>query len=195
MTLNGRNPGWVDVPPAIKFGATIPFILSPADGEDRHRLVKDLGNNISTPASASILVNTSGYLCVSKWGKPGRGASLLHGGEFMAPMYGLAIDQQGSILSSTMETTVFKVDRNEFHHSLGKFRRRQCELQSDRYCLRRQRRCLRGRYEQSPASRNSTANWAATSMKFGFARKRRRPVQCAVGHRHRPGAWVYLRCR
>ena len=65
--------------------------------ENGHRLVQDVGNNISTPASATILVNTSGYLCVSKWGKPGRGASLLHGGEFMAPVYGLAIDQQGSI--------------------------------------------------------------------------------------------------
>jgi tripartite motif-containing protein 71 len=43
------------------------------------------------------LVNTSGYLCVSKWGKPGRGASLLHGGEFIAPMYGLCADQQGSL--------------------------------------------------------------------------------------------------
>jgi DNA-binding beta-propeller fold protein YncE len=34
---------------------------------------------------------------VAKWGKPGRGASLLHGGEFMAPLYGLAVDQQGSL--------------------------------------------------------------------------------------------------
>jgi tripartite motif-containing protein 71 len=34
---------------------------------------------------------------VSKWGKPGRGASLLHGGEFITPMYGLCIDQQGSL--------------------------------------------------------------------------------------------------
>src|SRR6185436_11330981 len=58
---------------------------------------KDVGNNVSVPASSPILVNTSGYLCVSCWGKPGRGASLLHGGEFMAPMYGLAIDQQGSV--------------------------------------------------------------------------------------------------
>ena len=67
-------------------------------------------------------------------------------------MYGLAIDQQGLFLSSTMETTVFKSSIvTEFHYSLGKFRRRQCELpQSDRHCLRRQRRCLRGRYEQSP---------------------------------------------
>ena len=84
--------------PAIKFGATIPFILSPGDGQKTvYVWFKDVGNNISTPASATILVNTSGYLCVSKWGKPGRGASLLHGGEFMAPMYGLAIDQQGAV--------------------------------------------------------------------------------------------------
>lgn len=98
MTPMAGTPGWVEVPPAIKFGATIPFILSPGDGQKTVIVwFKDLGNNISTPASATILVNTSGYLCVSKWGKPGRGASLLHGGEFMAPMYGLAIDQQGSI--------------------------------------------------------------------------------------------------
>jgi DNA-binding beta-propeller fold protein YncE len=88
----------VDVTSAIKFGATIPFILSPGDG---HKTIyvwfKDIGNNVSTPASTTILVNTSGYLCVSKWGKPGRGASLLHGGEFIAPMYGLCADQQGSL--------------------------------------------------------------------------------------------------
>lgn len=98
LTPVGGTPGWVDVTPAIKFGATIPFILSPADG---HKTIyvwfKDIGNNVSTPATATILVNTSGYLCVAKWGKPGRGASLLHGGEFIAPMYGLAVDQQGSL--------------------------------------------------------------------------------------------------
>ena len=98
LTPMAGTPGWVDATPAIKFGATIPFILSPGDG---HKTIyvwfKDIGNNVSTPASATILVNTSGYLCVSKWGKPGRGASLLHGGEFMAPMYGLCVDQQGSL--------------------------------------------------------------------------------------------------
>ena len=98
MTPMAGTPGWVEVHPAIKFGATIPFILSPGDGQKTVIVwFKDVGNNISTPASATILVNTSGYLCVSKWGKPGRGASLLHGGEFMAPMYGLAIDQQGAV--------------------------------------------------------------------------------------------------
>ncbi len=98
MTPMAGAPGWVDVEPAQKFGATIPFVLSPGDGSKTiYVWFKDAGNNVSTPASASILVNTSGYLCVSKWGKPGRGASLLHGGEFMAPMYGLAIDQQGCL--------------------------------------------------------------------------------------------------
>ena len=92
------TPGWVEVTPAIKFGATIPFILSPADGQKTiYVWFKDVGNNVSMPASATILVNTSGYLCVSNWGKPGRGASLLHGGEFMAPIYGLCVDQQGSL--------------------------------------------------------------------------------------------------
>ncbi len=98
LTPMAGTPGWVDVTPALKFGATIPFILSPADGQKTiYVWFKDVGNNVSTPAGATILVNTSGYLCVSKWGKPGRGASLLHGGEFMAPMYGLCIDQQGSL--------------------------------------------------------------------------------------------------
>jgi DNA-binding beta-propeller fold protein YncE len=98
LTPMAGTPGWVEVTSAIKFGATIPFILSPADGQKTiYVWFKDIGNNVSTPATATILVNTSGYLCVSKWGKPGRGASLLHGGEFMAPMYGLTIDQQGSL--------------------------------------------------------------------------------------------------
>ncbi len=92
------TPGWVEVPPAQKFGATVPVTLSPGDGPKTvYVWFKDAGNNVSVPASASILVNTSGYLCVAKWGKPGRGASLLHGGEFMAPMYGLAVDQQGCL--------------------------------------------------------------------------------------------------
>ncbi len=98
MTPMAGTPGWVEVTPALKFGATVPFILSLGDGQKTiYVWFKDVGNNISTPASATILINTSGYLCVSKWGKPGRGASLLHGGEFMAPIYGLTIDQQGNI--------------------------------------------------------------------------------------------------
>jgi len=98
MAPSATMPGWVEVEPAEKFGATIPCTLSPGDGQKTvYVWFKDVGNNISVPASGSILVNTSGYLCVSKWGKPGRGASLLHGGEFAAPMYGMAIDQQGSL--------------------------------------------------------------------------------------------------
>ncbi|MBM4126998.1 MAG: 6-bladed beta-propeller [Nitrospira sp.] len=98
LTPMAGTPGWVEVTPALKFGATVPFILSPGDGQKTiYAWFKDVGNNVSTPAGATILVNTSGYLCVAKWGKPGRGASLLHGGEFMAPMYGLCIDQQGAL--------------------------------------------------------------------------------------------------
>lgn len=98
MAPMAGSPGWVEVESTLKFGATIPFVLSPGDGQKTvYVWFKDVGNNVSVPASASILVNTSGYLCVSKWGKPGRGASLLHGGEFLAPMYGLAIDQQGAL--------------------------------------------------------------------------------------------------
>ncbi|MGH7259774.1 MAG: 6-bladed beta-propeller [Nitrospiraceae bacterium] len=98
MAPSATMPGWVEVEPADKFGATIPCTLSPGDGQKTvYVWFKDVGNNISVPANAGILINTSGYLCVSKWGKPGRGASLLHGGEFAAPMYGMAIDQQGCL--------------------------------------------------------------------------------------------------
>jgi DNA-binding beta-propeller fold protein YncE len=98
MAPTAGMPGWVEVTPEHKFGATVPFTLSPGDGSKTiYAWFRDVGNNVSVPASAAILVNTSGYLCVSKWGKSGRGASLLHGGEFMAPLYGLAIDQQGSL--------------------------------------------------------------------------------------------------
>ncbi|MBU6433734.1 MAG: SMP-30/gluconolactonase/LRE family protein, partial [Nitrospirae bacterium] len=98
MTPTAGTPGWVDVTPALKFGATIPFILSLGDGQKTiYVWFKDVGGNVSTPASCTILVNTSGYLCVSEWGRTGRGASLLHGGEFMAPVYGLCVDQQGSL--------------------------------------------------------------------------------------------------
>ncbi|OLB03108.1 MAG: hypothetical protein AUH21_04260 [Nitrospirae bacterium 13_2_20CM_62_7] len=96
MAPTASVPGWIDVTPAYKFGATVPFTLSPGDGsKTMYVWFKDVGNNISVPASATILVNTSGYLCVAKWGKPGRGASLLHGGEFISPLYGIAVDQQG----------------------------------------------------------------------------------------------------
>ncbi len=98
MAPTASMPGWVEVAQAHKFGATIPFTLSTGDGNKTlYVWFKDAGNNVSVPASSSILVNTSGYLCVSCWGRPGRGASLLHGGEFSAPIYGLAIDQQGSL--------------------------------------------------------------------------------------------------
>ncbi len=98
MAPTATVPGWVEVQPAHKFGATVPFILSPGDGSKTlYVWFKDIGNNVSVPGSSTILVNTSGYICVAKWGKPGRGASLLHGGEFMSPLYGIAIDQQGSL--------------------------------------------------------------------------------------------------
>ncbi len=98
MAPTAGMPGWVEVTPAHKFGATVPFILSPGDGNKTvYVWFKDLGNNVSVPASASILLNTSGYLCVARWGQSGRGASLLHGGEFVSPIYGLAVDNQGNI--------------------------------------------------------------------------------------------------
>lgn len=98
MTPPATMPGWVENPAEYKFGATVPFSLSPGDGSKTiYVWFKDAGNNVSVPASSTILINTSGYLCVSRWGKPGRGASLLHGGEFISPLYGIALDQQGSI--------------------------------------------------------------------------------------------------
>lgn len=98
MAPTAAMPGWVEVEPEHRFGATVPFSLSPGDGQKTiYVWFKDAGNNVSVPASASILLNTSGYLCVAKWGKPGRGASLLHGGEFMSPLYGIAVDQQGCL--------------------------------------------------------------------------------------------------
>ncbi|MEC4673689.1 MAG: 6-bladed beta-propeller [Nitrospirota bacterium] len=100
MSPSATLPGWIEVEPEFKFGATIPFALSPGDGPKTvYVWFKDVGNNISVPASANILLNTSGYVCTGTWGKPGRGASLLHGGEFMAPVYGLTIDRQGSVFA------------------------------------------------------------------------------------------------
>lgn len=98
MTPSATMPGWVENPPEHKFGSTAPFTLSPGDGSKTvYVWFKDAGNNVSVPGITTILVNTSGYLCVAKWGKPGRGASLLHGGEFISPMYGITIDQQGCL--------------------------------------------------------------------------------------------------
>lgn len=98
MTPSATMPGWVDVEPEERFGATIPFTTSAGDGtKTAYVWFKDVNNNVSVPASSSILLNTSGYICVANWGKPGRGASLLHGGEFISPLYGMTIDRQGSI--------------------------------------------------------------------------------------------------
>ena len=98
MTPSSTLPGWIEVEPEYRFGATIPFALSPGDGPKTvYVWFKDVGNNTSVPATANIILNTSGYVCTGVWGKPGRGASLLHGGEFMAPLYGMTIDRQGSL--------------------------------------------------------------------------------------------------
>ncbi len=114
MTPSATLPGWIEVEPENRFGATIPFTLSPGDGPKTvYVWFKDVGNNISVPASANILLNTSGYVCTAKWGKPGRGASLLHGGEFMSPLYGLTIDHQGSLfVIDNGNTRVQKFDGN-----------------------------------------------------------------------------------
>ena len=98
MTPSATMPGWVDVEPEERFGATIPFTTSAGDGtKNAYVWFKDVNNNVSVPAISSILLNTSGYVCVANWGKPGRGASLLHGGEFISPLYGMTIDRQGSV--------------------------------------------------------------------------------------------------
>ena len=114
MTPSATMPGWVEVEPEQKFGATIPFTTSPGDGTKTvYVWFKDANNNVSVPASASIVLNTSGYICVCKWGSPGRGASLLHGGEFISPMFGMAIDRQGSIfVVDNGNNRIQKFDRN-----------------------------------------------------------------------------------
>ncbi|HNP61286.1 MAG TPA: 6-bladed beta-propeller, partial [Nitrospirales bacterium] len=114
MTPSGTMPGWVEVEPEQKFGATIPFTTSPTDGTKTvYVWFKDANNNVSVPASTHILLNTSGYICATKWGKPGRGASLLHGGEFISPLYGLTIDRQGSLfVVDNGNNRVQKFDRN-----------------------------------------------------------------------------------
>ena len=65
MTPSGTMPGWVEVEPEQKFGATIPFTTSPTDGTKTvYVWFKDANNNVSVPASTNILLNTSGiYLC------------------------------------------------------------------------------------------------------------------------------------
>ena len=156
MTPMAGTPGWVEVTPALKFGATVPFILSLGDGQKTiYVWFKDVGNNISTPASATILINTSGYLCVSKWGKPGRGASLLHGGEFMAPhIWSHHRSARQHLCRRQRQQPGTKVRQyREFHHPLGKFRFSQFQFsQSDRHCVRREGRCLCRRYQQSSGS-------------------------------------------
>ncbi len=114
MTPSGTMPGWVEVDPEQNFGATIPFTTSPTDGiKTVYVWFKDANNNVSVPASTHILLNTSGYICATKWGKPGRGASLLHGGEFISPLYGLTIDRQGSLfVVDNGNNRVQKFDRN-----------------------------------------------------------------------------------
>jgi len=98
MTPSTTMPGWIEVEPELKFSANIPFTVSPEDGTKTVYIwFKDAGQNVSVPASANILLNTSGYICVAQWGKPGRGASLLNGGEFMSPLYWIAVDRQGSL--------------------------------------------------------------------------------------------------
>ena len=50
MTPMAGTPGWVEVTPATKFGATIPFILSLGDGQKSiYVWFKDVGGNVSTP--------------------------------------------------------------------------------------------------------------------------------------------------
>jgi tripartite motif-containing protein 71 len=92
------TPGWVDIEPIGKFGATVPYTLSPGDGaKNVYVWFKDAGGNISAPGTNSILLNTSGYMCVSTWGKAGSGAHLLHGGEFGTPSFGLTCDQHSNL--------------------------------------------------------------------------------------------------
>jgi DNA-binding beta-propeller fold protein YncE len=97
-TPTATTPGWVDVEPIGKFGETVPYTLSPGDGQKTiYAWFKDGGGNISAPGNNAILLNTSGYMCVNTWGKAGSGAHLLQGGEFGTPSFGLACDQNSDL--------------------------------------------------------------------------------------------------
>src|SRR5439155_1241732 len=123
-TPTASTPGWVDVEPVGKFGATAPYTLSPGDGKKTvYVWFKDGSGNISAPATNSILLNTSGYVCVNVWGKAGSGAHLLHGGEFGTPSFGLSCDQNGNVyVVDTGNCRVQKFDRSgEYVMSWGSF--------------------------------------------------------------------------
>src|SRR3989441_99017 len=123
-TPTASTPGWVDVEPVGKFGATAPYTLSPGDGKKTvYVWFKDGSGNISAPATNSILLNTSGYVCVNVWGKAGSGAHLLHGGEFGTPSFGLSCDQNGNVyVVDTGNCRVQKFDNaGNFVHLWGMF--------------------------------------------------------------------------
>src|SRR5207245_2887009 len=85
-TPTAWTPGCADVEPVGKFGATAPYTLSPGDGKQTiYVCFKDVYGNTSATATNSILLNTSGSVSVTVWGKAGSGAHLLHGGEFGTP--------------------------------------------------------------------------------------------------------------
>src|SRR3989442_61781 len=111
-TPTASTPGWVDVEPVGKFGATAPYTLSPGDGKKTvYVWFKDGYGNISSPATNSILLNTSGYVCVNLGGKAGSGAHLLHGGEFGTPSFALTCDETGNVYAvDTVKCRVQKFD-------------------------------------------------------------------------------------
>ncbi len=124
MAPTATTPGWVEVEPVGKFGSTVPYTLSPGDGlKTVYAWFKDGGGNISAPGTNSILVNTSGYVSVAAWGKPGSGAHLLQGGEFGTPSFGLACDQNGDLyVVDAGNSRVQKFDHaGNFIHLWGMF--------------------------------------------------------------------------
>ena len=188
---HGRHAGMGGCDAGIKFGATIPFILSPGDGQKTiYVWFKDVGGNVSTPASATILVNTSGYLCVSHWGQSGRGASLLHGGEFMAPMYGLCVDQQGALfVVDNGNNRVQKFDNaGNFIILWGNFGAANANFHNpDRHRVRRERRRVGRRYEQPPRP-EIRRKAGRLPHEIRLARQRRRASST------RPGALPSIAC-
>src|SRR5207302_591192 len=85
--------------------------------------LRDVVLTISAPATNSILLNTSGYVCVNVWGKAGSGAHLLHGGESGTPSFGLACDKTGNVyVVYTGNCRVQKFDNaGNFVHLWGMF--------------------------------------------------------------------------
>ena len=98
MTPMAGTPGWVDVTPAIEVRRDDSVhSVAGRRAEDDLRLVQGCRRERVHPGQRHDSGQYLGLPLRVRWGRSGRGASLLHGGEFMAPIYGLCVDQQGAL--------------------------------------------------------------------------------------------------